>query len=174
MQFEPLFLAGAWRITPEPKVDARGSFTRLIDAAAFAAHGLATDFRQHAVSRSTVRGTLRGMHFQAAPHAEAKLVRCTAGALYDVMVDARPDSLTYLQHVAITLTAETPTLLYIPAGFAHGFLTLADHSEIEYHITQPYFEEAQRGLRWNDPKLGIAWPEDVRVLSERDAGFAYL
>ncbi len=174
MQFEPLFLSGAWRITPEPATDMRGSFTRLIDAAAFAAHGIPTHFHQHAVSRNTSRGTLRGMHFQAPPHAEGKLVRCTAGTLYDVMVDMRNDSPTYLHHFAATLSAHTPTLLYIPAGCAHGFLTLEDNSEIEYHITQPYIEQAQHGVRWDDPKLAIHWPGDVKVVSSRDANFAYL
>jgi dTDP-4-dehydrorhamnose 3,5-epimerase len=174
MQFEPLFLSGAWRITPQPAQDARGSFMRLMDAAAFSEHGIPTHFHQHAVSHNLVRGTLRGMHFQAAPHAEGKLVRCTAGALYDVMVDMRTDSPTYLKHVAATLSANTPTLLYIPAGCAHGFMTLEDNSEIEYHITQPYIEQAQQGLRWDDPKLGIHWPIETQVISPRDANFAYL
>jgi dTDP-4-dehydrorhamnose 3,5-epimerase len=169
---EPLHLQGACRITPQPATDLRGSFTRLIDAKIFAAHGLETQFHQHAVSWNTLQGTLRGMHFQAPPYAEAKLVRCTRGALYDVLVDIRKDSPTYLQHVALTLTAEKPEMIYIPPGVAHGFLTLSDECEISYHISQPYIATAQQGIRWNDPALGISWPHDARVMSERDRNFA--
>jgi dTDP-4-dehydrorhamnose 3,5-epimerase len=174
MQFEPLFLAGAWRIVAPVYTDSRGSFTRLFDRERFAEHGLETEFHQHAVSLSAKRGTVRGLHYQDAPHREAKLIRCTRGSLFDVMVDMRPESPTYLQHYSTTLDASSPTMLYIPAGFAHGFMTLAEDSEIEYHISQPYIENLQRGLRWNDPKLGIAWPLDMTVISPRDEAFALL
>ncbi|MDX2095218.1 MAG: dTDP-4-dehydrorhamnose 3,5-epimerase family protein [Alphaproteobacteria bacterium] len=171
MQFEPLFLQGAWRITAAPSVDARGSFVRLFDKALFAKQGLETDFFQQVVSSNTQRGTVRGLHFQAPPHGEVKLLRCTRGSIYDVMVDMRPDSPTYLQHFAATLHADAPVMLYLPAGVAHGFMTLQDDSEIEYHITQPYIETLQQGVRWNDPKFGIEWPGEMQVISSRDASF---
>lgn len=174
MQFEPLFFVGAWRIIPSPNLDHRGSFTRLFDRERFAAHGLAIDFYQHAVSFSAKSGTVRGLHYQEAPYSEAKLIRCTRGAIYDVMVDVRPESPTYLQHYATTLDASTLDMLYIPVGFAHGFMTLYDESEMEYHISQPYHEALQRGLRWNDPKLAIRWPREMTMISARDEACALL
>lgn len=171
MKFEPLPIPGAWRIIPSPATDNRGNFTRLIDAARFQEHGLESSFHQHAVSRSHKQGTLRGLHFQQAPHQEVKLIRCTQGRLWDVMVDLRTDSPTYLQHLAFTLDAAKPQLLYIPAGCAHGFITLTDNAEIEYHINQPYIETAQAGIRWNDPSLTINWPAEITTISERDKNF---
>lgn len=171
MRFEALDLPGAYRIVAEPRHDTRGSFTQLFEKNSFETRNLVGVFAQYATSNNKNSGTLRGMHFQAAPHQEAKLVRCTRGSIFDVMVDMRKDSPTYLKHYGETLTPNEPVLLYIPAGFAHGYLTLEDESDIEYHISQPYHEALQRGLRWNDPKLNIAWPGDVKVIAERDANY---
>jgi dTDP-4-dehydrorhamnose 3,5-epimerase len=174
MRFEALFIEGAWLIQLEPVTDHRGDFTHLMDIAEFNARGLTTHVLQQAVSTNKVKGTLRGMHYQAAPHAEAKLVRCVRGALFDVIVDNRPDSPTYLKHYTVELCDGDRQMLYIPPGCAHGFLTLEDNSAIEYRISQPYVAEAQRGLRYDDPKLAIAWPGEVKVISERDKEFALL
>ena len=174
MNIEPLPIAGAFLVHAAPVADARGHFTRTLDAEIFAAHGLTTQFAQAATSLSHARGTVRGLHHQAAPHAEVKLVRCARGVIYDVIVDVRPESPTYLRHSANILTGESFTMMYAPAGCAHGFMTLTEASEVEYHISEPYRAELQRGLRWDDPKLGIHWPEAMTVISPRDAAFALL
>ena len=168
MEFEPLALQGAFLIHLEPKCDARGSFTRLFDAELFARRELATEYPQHNLSRNPAKGTLRGLHYQRSPHAEIKLVRCIRGRIYDVIVDVRESSATYLQHVGVELRADTPAMLYVPEGFAHGFLTLEPDSEVHYLVSHPYTPSAEGGLRWDDPKLHIQWPERVEVVSERD------
>src|ERR1700744_2556490 len=138
MEFTPLPLAGAFHIRLSPAADARGSFTRVFDASSFAERKLEPHFLQQSFSTNTKKGTLRGMHYQQAPHGEVKLVRCSHGAMQDVLVDVRADSPTYLQHVSVMLNAKTPSLLYVPAGLAHGFLTLEDDTMVEYHIAAAY------------------------------------
>ncbi|MCB2082268.1 MAG: dTDP-4-dehydrorhamnose 3,5-epimerase family protein [Rickettsiales bacterium] len=171
MQINPLAIQGAFSLHPTNHHDARGNFVRLFDAALFTTHALHTDFPEHSLSTNLMAGTLRGMHFQRAPHAEIKLIRCSRGKVFDAIVDVRRDSPTYLHHVTLVLDASIPTLLYVPAGCAHGFLTLEDHSELHYMISTPYQPKAQDGLRWNDPLLSIPWPEAPSVISERDQQF---
>lgn len=172
MKFAETPLAGAYIIDIEPIADERGFFARSWGRDEFAAHGLNSDLVQCNISCNTKKGTLRGMHYQAAPHGEAKLVRCTAGAIYDVIVDLRQDSPTYTAHVAVTLTAENRRALFIPEGFAHGFQALADNSEVFYQMSSLYVAEAARGVRWNDPAFAIEWPEDERIISTRDRQWA--
>ncbi len=169
MKLAPTGLPGAFLIDIEPRRDERGFFARTYCAATLEAHGLVACGRQWSLSQNVRRGTTRGLHYQADPHGETKIVRCVRGAVFDVIVDIRPGSPTFGQHVAVELTAESYRALYIPAGFAHGFQTLADDSELLYAITPDYVAEAARGVRWNDPALGIAWPLAPTVLSERDA-----
>ena len=171
MIFEPTAIPGCVLVRPERHADARGHFARTWDGDAFAQHGLDPAIVQCSVSFNERRGTLRGMHYQADPHAEAKLVRCTRGALYDVCLDLRPASETFLQWTTATLTAENGDAFYIPEGCAHGFLTLADATEAFYQISAAYVPDAGRGVRYDDPAFGIAWPEAVRVIHERDAGY---
>jgi len=171
MRFLPLLLEGAWLVEPEPYRDDRGFFARTWCAREFAEHGLSASFVQASVSFNYAAGTLRGMHYQAEPHAETKLVRCTAGSIYDVLVDIRPASRTYLKWVAETLSRENRRALYIPEGFAHGFLTLENGSEVLYEITEFHHPESARGLRWNDPALGIDWPSEPTRISARDAAY---
>jgi dTDP-4-dehydrorhamnose 3,5-epimerase len=171
MRFSPLFLQGAWLIEPEPHRDDRGFFARTWCAREFAERGLSASFVQASVSFNDAAGTLRGMHYQAEPHAETKLVRCTAGAIYDVVVDIRPTSPTYLRWVAETLSGENRRALYIPQGFAHGFLTLENRTEVLYEISEFHHPESARGLRWSDPALGVDWPREPTLISARDAGY---
>lgn len=168
MQFEPLRLAGAYRISLQPHIDERGFFARRFCAAEFANRGLQANFVQRSISFNTHRGTLRGLHFQRAPHGETKLVRCTRGAAFDVIVDIRQDSATYGQWHAERITAENRLVLYIPEGFAHGFQTLQDNTELDYEIFPKYVPEAAAGIRWNDPDIGIGWPVAEITLSDRD------
>lgn len=168
MRFVPAGLAGAWILEPERHADERGSFARTFDEAVFARRGLVTHFPQHSVSFNRRRGTLRGLHLQAAPHEETKLVRCSRGAVVDVAVDLRPGSATYRAHLAVELSADNGRQLYIPQGCAHGFQTLADDTELHYLISTPYMAAAVRGYRWDDPAFGIEWPLPVTVISERD------
>jgi len=171
MRFTEISLSGAFVIDPEPVVDERGSFARTWCRDEFAARGLDPAVAQCSVSYNTRRGTLRGMHYQAAPYAEVKLVRCTRGAIFDVIIDLRPESSTYMQWFSIELKERDRRMLYVPAGFAHGFLTLQDESEVFYQISQKYMRDFARGVRWNDPRFGIRWPEEVRVISERDQNY---
>ncbi|WP_375456063.1 dTDP-4-dehydrorhamnose 3,5-epimerase family protein [uncultured Methylobacterium sp.] len=171
MRFEPLPLPGAFRIVPEPQADARGFFARTACEDTFAARGLVAGFRQSSVSFNLRRGTVRGLHFTAAPHAETKLVRCTRGAILDAIVDLRPGSPTYKHWVGCELTAANHAALYVPAGFAHGFQTLADETEVLYMIDKPYVADAARGVRWDDPAFALTWPEPVTVIAERDRAF---
>jgi dTDP-4-dehydrorhamnose 3,5-epimerase len=171
MKLHQTNLAGALLIEPEPFGDERGLFARVFCERVFAEKGLETRFVQHSVSRSRVTGTLRGMHFQTPPHDEVKLVRCIRGALYDVILDLRADSPTRGQWQGFELTAENMCQLYIPAGFAHGFQTLCDDTEISYLISAFYAPEAASGVRYDDPAFGIEWPLPVSVVSEKDRGW---
>ncbi|HYT26716.1 MAG TPA: dTDP-4-dehydrorhamnose 3,5-epimerase [Actinomycetota bacterium] len=168
MIFTETGLRGAFVVDLEPIADDRGFFARSFDQKEFAGHGLAPSFVQCNVSQNRRRGTLRGMHWQAAPYEEGKLVRCVRGAIHDVIVDLRPESPTLGEHVAVTLTAANRTMLYVPEGFAHGFLTLADDTEVFYQISAFHAPGHARGARWDDPQLGIDWPAEVAVVSERD------
>lgn len=174
MIFQPTSLPGAYVVEVERLDDERGFFARTFCAAEFAAHGIDFEVQQSSISHNAKRATLRGMHFQSAPHEERKLVRCTAGAAFDVIVDVRPQSATYLQWFSVELSAANRRALYIPAGCAHGFLSLADDTEMAYSISIPFVAGAGRGLRWNDPKLGIGWPLRPAVISARDAEYALL
>ena len=168
MIFTPAALAGVWLVDLEPRRDPRGHFARSFCAEEFATHGLPRDFVQCNVSCNTRRGTLRGLHWQGEPHGEGKLVRCTRGAIFDVAVDLRPASPTRHRWLGVELTAMNGRALYIPAGFAHGFQTLADDSEVFYQMTEAYHGDLVRGARWDDPAFGIVWPLPAPILSERD------
>jgi len=168
MIFTETLLKGAFVIDSEPVRDERGMFARTWCQKEFEAQGLKVTWVQSSLSVSSRRGTLRGMHYQIAPHEEVKLVRCTMGAIYDVIVDLRPDSSTYCQYLGVTLFAKDRRALYIPQGFAHGFLTLSDNSEVSYHMSELYSPASARGFRWNDATFGIEWPEPVMVISEKD------
>jgi dTDP-4-dehydrorhamnose 3,5-epimerase len=169
MLFSPLTIRGPLVIELEKLEDDRGFFARSFCSDLFMERGLCTHYPQWSISFNHHRGTLRGLHFQAAPYEEIKLVRCTRGAIFDVVVDLRPGSPTRAKWVGIELTADNRASLYIPAGFAHGFQTLTNDAEVVYHISEPYRQEAARGVRWNDPDLAIVWPNATqRVISERD------
>jgi dTDP-4-dehydrorhamnose 3,5-epimerase len=169
MRFTETSVKGAYIVEPEARGDARGFFTRLWCQQEFADRGLSAAFVQCNDSFSPGRGTLRGLHYQTAPHQEVKLVRCIRGAVYDVIVDLRPDSPTYLRWVGLELTGENRTMLYVPEGCAHGYLTLEDNSEVTYPVSQFYHPEAERGVRWNDPLFGIQWPNGgARTISPKD------
>lgn len=171
MNFAETGLKGAFLIEPDRKEDARGFFARTWCVEEFKAHGLDPRVVQCNLSFNKKKGTLRGMHWQVAPHAEAKLVRCTMGALWDVIIDLRPASPTYQQHLGVELTPENRKMLFIPEGFAHGFQTLADNTEVFYQMSEFFAADCARGLRWNDPAFGIAWPPGERIIHERDAGY---
>ena len=171
MIFRTTPLAGACVVELDPHVDARGLFARSFCEREFAAHGLSAHYPQANLSWSGRVGTLRGLHWQTAPRAEAKLVRCTAGAIHDVIVDLRRGSPTCLRWFGIELSAKNRKALYVPEGFAHGFLTLTDESEVSYWMSASFAPEAARGLRFDDPRLAIDWPARPRVISERDLGF---
>jgi dTDP-4-dehydrorhamnose 3,5-epimerase len=166
--FRETALPGVFIIEPERREDRRGFFARTWSQEEFAAHGLNPHLVQSSVSLSVLRGTLRGMHYQVPPHAEAKLIRCTRGAIWDVALDLRPGSPTFRRHVAAELTAENHLALYIPEGVAHGFQTLDDNTEVFYQMTAAYAPEAARGVRFDDPAFGIPWPIPEPILLERD------
>jgi dTDP-4-dehydrorhamnose 3,5-epimerase len=168
MIFRETPLPGAWVLEPERIADERGFFARTWCRRDFEVRGLETDIAQCSVSFNHRRGTLRGLHFQAEPHAEVKLVRVNRGAIWDVIVDLRPDSPTYRRHFAVVLSAQAGHQLYIPKGMAHGFQTLEDATEVSYQISAFYTPEAARGYRWDDPAFAIPWPEPVTVISEKD------
>jgi len=161
-------LRGAFIVEPERLADERGFFARTWCQREFEAHGLNPRLVQCNISFNRKKGTLRGMHYQVEPHAEAKLVRCTMGAIYDVIIDLRPESLTFRQWMAVELTAENRKMLYISEGLAHGFQTLEDKTEVFYQMSEFYHPECARGVRWNDPAFGIEWPADERIISVRD------
>lgn len=169
MIFTETPLAGAFVIALEPRGDDRGFFARAFCQHELAAHGLETTVAQANLSYNHRRGTLRGLHMQNPPHGEDKLVRCITGAIYDAIVDLRPGSPTYLQWFGVELSAANRLMLYVPRGFAHGYQSLTDGSEVLYMVTQFYAPGAERGLRWNDPAFGIAWPLAEPILSPRDA-----
>jgi dTDP-4-dehydrorhamnose 3,5-epimerase len=158
MRFTETSVGGAYLIDPEPKGDDRGFFARLWCRDEFEARGLSATFVQCNDSFSAHRGTLRGLHYQIAPFQEAKLVGCIRGAVFDVVVDLRPQSPTFARWFGVTLTASNRTMLYVPEGCAHGYLTLEDGSEVVYPVSQAYRPEAERGIRWNDPTFNIDWP----------------
>lgn len=169
MKFTETKLKGAYVIDIEPIMDNRGFFSRAICSREFSALDLTTDFVQANLTFSPKAGTLRGMHYQIAPHKEVKLVRCTRGAIYDVIVDLRLGSPTYLQWIATELSADNHRMIYIPGEFAHGYLTLVDDTEVFYQVAQFYAPEYERGMRWNDVALGIEWPDvGEMTLSEKD------
>jgi dTDP-4-dehydrorhamnose 3,5-epimerase len=168
MRFRPMRLDGALIVEPEPLEDERGFFARTWDAAELAKAGLDPGIAQISISHSRRAGTLRGLHFQYPPHEETKFVRCTRGALYDVIVDLRQGSPTYLQWEGVELNERNRLQLYIPKGFAHGFETLADETEVLYLISTPYTPSAYGGLRYDDPHFAIVWPRPVTVIAERD------
>jgi dTDP-4-dehydrorhamnose 3,5-epimerase len=168
MMFHVLRLAGAYRIEPQLMVDERGAFARRFCADELRALGLETDLVQRSISFNAQAGTLRGMHFQAPPHLEAKIVRCTRGAIYDVLVDLREGSPTYGQWHGEQLTADNRLMLYIPKGFAHGFQSLVDNTEVDYEITPAYVSGAGNGFRFDDPALAIDWPIVDVIMSGRD------
>ena len=169
MIFNKTKLDGAYIIEMEPIGDHRGFFARAWCTKEFQAHNLIAQFVQANLTYSPKRGTLRGLHYQIAPHQEVKLVRCTRGATYDVIVDLRPDSPTYKQWLAVELTADNHKMIYIPAGFAHGYQILMDDTEVFYQVGQFYAPEYERGARWNDPAFGIEWPiTSPLILSDKD------
>lgn len=168
MQFQPTDLSGVWLIDLEPIEDERGFFARTFCEREFGKRGLETRFVQHSISRSKLAGTLRGMHFQKPPHEEVKLIRCTRGMLHDVIIDLRPQSPTFRRWQGFELTADNKCQLYIPKGFAHGFQTLCDDTEICYLISAFYTPEAASGVRYDDPAFTIHWPLPISVISDKD------
>jgi len=178
MIFRETKLKGAYIIELEPVEDERGSFSRVFCVREFRKHGIDFDIVQCNLSYNRKKGTLRGMHYQRAPHEEAKLVSCVKGSIYDVIIDLRPESSTYRQWFAITLTAyssamDSCKMLYVPTGFAHGFQTLEDDTVVFYQMSEFYHPECAMGVRWNDPAFGIEWPEvEQRVISEKDCSYS--
>jgi dTDP-4-dehydrorhamnose 3,5-epimerase len=171
MIFRALDIPGAYLIEPERKADRRGFFARTYCRNELEERGLDPTVVQCNISVNHHRGTVRGMHYQADPYPEIKLVRCTAGAIYDVLLDLRPHSPAFKQHVGVELTAENRHAVYIPAGIAHGFQSLADDSEVFYQMSEFYYPDAARGVRHDDPAFGIEWPLPVTEISEKDLGF---
>lgn len=168
MIFSETAIKGVFLIDPVPVRDDRGMFIRTWCQQEFETHGLPITWVQSSVSVNTQKGTMRGLHYQSAPHGEEKLVRCTAGAIYDVIVDLRPASPTYCQHVGITLSADNRRAVYIPKCFAHGYLTLEQNSEVLYYMSEFHVPASARGFRWDDPVFKIAWPAPILVMSDRD------
>jgi len=174
LRFEETAIAGAFVVVPERIADGRGFFARTFDREAFSARNLAAEFVQDSIAFNERAGTIRGLHYQLPPDEEVKIVRCTAGALYDVIVDLRRDSATFGSFVAVELSAENHAGLYIPAGCAHGYQTLMDGTEAHYAISHPYTPAAARGIAYDDPVIGIPWPHPVSIISERDRAFPTL
>ncbi|MBO0350581.1 dTDP-4-dehydrorhamnose 3,5-epimerase [Phormidium pseudopriestleyi FRX01] len=175
MIFRETKLEGAWIIEPERLTDERGFFARTWCQREFEERGLHSGLVQCNTSFNSLSGTLRGMHYQIHPHGETKLVRCTQGAIYDVIIDMRPTSPTFTQWIGVELTAENHRMLYIPAGFAHGFQTLVDQTEVFYQMSEFYHPESARGVRWNDPTFSIKWPNtDNLIISSKDNDYANL
>ncbi|HEB87794.1 MAG TPA: dTDP-4-dehydrorhamnose 3,5-epimerase [Gammaproteobacteria bacterium] len=169
MKFSKTKLDGAYVIELEKLEDNRGFFARTWCQKELEANNLAAQVAQANVSYNAKAGTLRGMHYQVSPYEETKLIRCTRGALYDVIVDLRPDSPTYKQWIGIELTADNYKMLYVPANFAHGFITLEDSTEATYFVSEFYTPGAEQGLRWNDTEFGIDWPRPAEIISDKDA-----
>lgn len=171
MRFEETQLPGAYVVELEKFGDERGFFARAFCAQEFEAQELSTKFVQVNNSFSAEKGTLRGMHYQVAPHQETKLVRCIRGAMYDIILDMRQDSPTFGEHYGVELSAENRKMLYVPKGFAHSFVTLEDGTESFYFVDEIYAPHAERGVRWNDPQFGVLWPITPTVISDKDARF---
>jgi dTDP-4-dehydrorhamnose 3,5-epimerase len=171
LKFTPTKLPGSYVIEPERLEDDRGFFARSWCQREGSAYGLYPNWVQCNISFNKKKGTLRGMHYQKPPFEEAKLVRCTMGAIYDVIIDLRAESATFKQWAAVELSAENRRMLYIPEGFAHGFLTLNDNTEIFYQMSEFYAPAHAQGVRWNDPVFAIDWPMDVRVISDGDRNY---
>jgi dTDP-4-dehydrorhamnose 3,5-epimerase len=171
MIFKETSLKGAFIIEPERREDSRGFFARTWCEKEAVVHGVNPKVVQCNISYNHRKGTLRGMHYQKAPFEEAKLVRCTMGAIHDVIIDLRPDSPTFTRHFAVILTAENRMMLYIPEGFAHGFQTLTDNAEVFYQMSQFYSPDCAAGVRWNDPAFAIAWPTAKRIINDRDRNY---
>jgi dTDP-4-dehydrorhamnose 3,5-epimerase len=174
MKFSETKLQGAFIIELEQRADARGFFARTFCAHEFEDHGLKPAVAQCNMAYNYKKGTMRGMHYQGAPATEAKLVRCTHGAVYDVIVDLRPNSPTYLQHIGIELSGSNRRALYVPEMFAHGYLTLTDDAEMFYQVSEFYTPGTEQGLRYDDPALNIEWPVAIEVVSEKDAAWKLL
>lgn len=168
MLFRDTSLKGVFEINLERKVDERGFFARTWCQEEFALNGLTSRLVQCSISFNSLKGTLRGMHYQHMPHAETKLVRCTAGSVYDVVLDLRPNSPTFKRWIGIMLTAADRNMIYVPEGCAHGFQTMDDETEVFYQMSEFYNPESARGVRWDDPAFKISWPAPVEVISERD------
>lgn len=168
MKFTEMSIPGVYKVTLEPYRDERGFFARAWCRQEFEEHGLVSRIVQANVSYNKHKGTLRGMHYQVPPYGETKLVRCTRGAIYDVVVDLRPNSPTYTQWLGVELIEEGLDTLYVPEYFAHGFITLEDDTEVTYQVSEFYTPEAERGARYDDPTFNIEWPIDVQVISEKD------
>lgn len=171
MIFNPTELAGVLRVEAQPHTDERGSFTRAFSVAEFQDHGIELAIIECSISRNVSRLTMRGMHYQAAPHEEGKLVRCLRGRIWDVALDLRPGSATHLKWVGVELSADNQVSLWIPGGLAHGYLTLEPDSEILYHMTAGHVPGAARGVRWDDPAFQIDWPDRPAVIADRDATY---
>lgn len=171
MIFAEAGLPGVYEVQIELKPDERGFFARTWCRNEFASKALDTQLVQCSLSYNTKKGTLRGMHFQASPHAETKLVRCTKGSIYDVVLDLRQESKAYRRWIGVVLSADKRNALYVPKGCAHGFLTLEDDTEIFYQMSDFYDAGSSRGVRWNDPAFGIVWPTKVEMISSRDANY---
>ncbi len=171
MKFTETQLKGAYIIEPELIRDERGFFARSWCQKEFTERGLNPNLVQCNISFNLKKGTLRGMHYQAKPHEEAKLVRCTMGAIYDVIIDLRPESSTFKQWVAVELTAENRKMLYIPEDMAHGFQTLVDNTEVFYQMSEFYHSESSTGLRWDNPVFEIEWPIEVKIISDKDSSY---
>jgi dTDP-4-dehydrorhamnose 3,5-epimerase len=171
MRFEDIGIGGAALIAPERREDERGFFARLYCVDELEKHGLAAPISQINTGVSPRAGTLRGLHYQSAPHDEVKIVRCVRGAVFDVIVDLRPDSPTYKRWFGVELSAANGLMLHAPQGTAHGYLTLADDTELIYMTNKPYAPGAARGVRYDDPAFGIRWPAEVRVISKADLGW---
>jgi len=166
--FSPLSLKGSYLIDLERHEDERGFFARSWCSREFEEHGLTGDMKQCNISYNAKRGTVRGMHYQDMPFEEVRLVRCTRGSIYDVIVDLRPQSVTFRKHVGVTLSDEKRDALYVPKGFAHGFITLQDEVEVFYQMSEFYHPECARGVRWDDSAFNVRWPIEFQVISERD------
>jgi len=173
MIFRETILKGAFVIEMEKFEDKRGFFARAWCQKEVEANGLVSRVVQTNISFNKKRGTLRGMHYQVAPYEQIKLVRCTRGVIYDVIIDLRPDSPTFRKWTGVELTAENYTMLYVPENFAHGFQTLEDNTEVTYQVSQFYSPESERGVRYDDPVFQVAWPLPVEVISEKDIAWPY-
>jgi len=168
MNFEETKLQGAYVISPELLEDSRGFFAREFCKEQYEAYGLNSNIVQCNMSFNHLAGTVRGMHFQLPPHQEVKIVRCTQGAIFDVIVDLRKESKTFKQWVGVELTAQNRKHLYVPAGFAHGYQTLVDSTEVAYQVTEYYTPGSERGVKWSDPAFDISWPKPVSSISDKD------